>query len=88
MRCTSSIANPSYEISQVLTVFMFMTWRMAGYSPEMLLAQVTCRAGDIEQLQTLQLELTRMTNTCAGGIAADCRVVEVLADHGMCDGEH
>ncbi|MBL4757310.1 MAG: helix-turn-helix domain-containing protein [Rhizobiales bacterium] len=42
----------------------------------------------IEQLQTLREELTRMTNACAGGIVADCRVVEMLADHSMCDGEH
>lgn len=42
----------------------------------------------IEQLQTLRDELIRMTKSCAGGIVADCRVVEMLADHTLCEMEH
>jgi Cu(I)-responsive transcriptional regulator len=36
----------------------------------------------IEQLSRLRDELTRMVNACRGGRAADCRVLEVLGDHG------
>jgi len=42
----------------------------------------------IASLQTLRAELTRFAGQCRGGTAADCRVLEVLADHAMCGGEH
>ncbi len=38
----------------------------------------------IAQLQTLRQELKRMIEQCAGGQIADCRVIEVLADHDKC----
>jgi DNA-binding transcriptional MerR regulator len=38
----------------------------------------------IARLQTLKKELKRMLAECAGGRIADCRVIEVLADHSKC----
>jgi hypothetical protein len=33
---------------------------------------------------SLKAELERMLAQCAGGAIADCRVIEVLSDHGKC----
>lgn len=41
----------------------------------------------IAQLTRLRQELARMTANCGLGIAADCRVIEVLSDHGLCEHE-
>ena len=38
----------------------------------------------IERLQSLQKELQRMINQCAGNQVADCRIIEVLSDHSLC----
>ncbi|MDP6705775.1 MAG: helix-turn-helix domain-containing protein [Alphaproteobacteria bacterium] len=45
------------------------------------LAQVRSR---IARLAALELELDRMVRQCRGGRIADCRVIEVLADHAQC----
>lgn len=37
--------------------------------------------GRIERLRALELELTRMVADCGQGRVAECRVIEVLADH-------
>jgi len=42
----------------------------------------------IAQLTLLRDELTRIVGRCRGGIAADCRVIEALGDHGGCTGAH
>ena len=42
----------------------------------------------IASLVALRDELARFAGQCRGGAAADCRVLEVLADHGLCGGEH
>jgi len=42
----------------------------------------------IDQLETLRDELTRMIKYCAGGNVAQCRIIEVLADHSQCEAEH
>lgn len=42
----------------------------------------------IDQLRALQHELTRMIGACAGGPAAECRIIESLGDHALCDHEH
>ncbi|WP_428628215.1 MerR family transcriptional regulator [Sphingopyxis sp.] len=42
----------------------------------------------IIQLTLLRDELTRIVGRCRGGIAADCRVIEALGDHGHCEGAH
>lgn len=33
------------------------------------------------QLAALRAELTRMADACAGGVVAECRILETLADH-------
>lgn len=38
----------------------------------------------LARLQALREELKRMVAQCAGGRIADCRVIEVLADHSKC----
>jgi len=38
----------------------------------------------IAALQTLESELKRMVNQCAGGTVANCRIIKVLADHSLC----
>jgi DNA-binding transcriptional MerR regulator len=45
------------------------------------LEQVERRIG---RLVALREELNRMIAQCAGGQVADCRVIEVLADHHQC----
>ena len=45
------------------------------------LAAVTQR---IESLQALKAELNVMIESCRHGKVADCRVIEVLADHSQC----
>lgn len=42
----------------------------------------------IAQLQVLQQELSRIVGQCRGGLAADCRVIDALADHSHCGQDH
>ena len=42
----------------------------------------------IGQLEVLRDELARMVGQCRGGQIATCRVMEVLADHSLCEHEH
>jgi DNA-binding transcriptional MerR regulator len=42
----------------------------------------------IGQLKALQRELTRIVKSCAGGVAAECRVIDALGDHGGCAHDH
>lgn len=43
----------------------------------------------IARLQALKTELHRMIEQCRGGKIADCRVIEVLGDHSLCQtGDH
>ncbi|MGA7325287.1 MAG: helix-turn-helix domain-containing protein [Rhodomicrobium sp.] len=42
----------------------------------------------ITQLSALREELQRMIAECDRGRVCDCRVIEVLADHGQCQHEH
>lgn len=42
----------------------------------------------IDQLKLLHAELARMVGVCRGGRAADCRVLEVLGDHNLCEADH
>lgn len=39
----------------------------------------------IERLQALRSELERMIEQCRGGRIADCRIIEVLGDHALCE---
>lgn len=40
------------------------------------------------QLMALKAELNRIVKSCAGGSAAQCRVIEALADHAQCNADH
>ena len=42
----------------------------------------------IAQLTLLQEELRRMISECAHGRVCECRVIQILADHGQCQHEH
>jgi len=42
----------------------------------------------IIQLKGLQRELTRIVRSCAGGVMADCRVIDALGDHDACGHDH
>jgi DNA-binding transcriptional MerR regulator len=43
----------------------------------------------IASLRALEQELEHMVRHCAGGRVAECRVIEILADHGKClSGDH
>ncbi|MFC0217139.1 helix-turn-helix domain-containing protein [Pseudochelatococcus lubricantis] len=42
----------------------------------------------IESLTALRAELARMVAECGHGQVCDCRVIEVLADHGLCRSDH
>ena len=42
----------------------------------------------IARLQALKRELKRMIVQCHGGKIAECRVIDVLADHGLCASDH
>lgn len=41
----------------------------------------------IVRLQALKRELERMVAECAGGRIAECRVIEVVSDHSLCQAE-
>lgn len=50
------------------------------------LEQVNLR---IERLQALRHELERMVEQCKGGRISDCRVIETISDHSLCEtGNH
>lgn len=42
----------------------------------------------IAKLTALKGELARMLESCSHGPVAQCRVIEALADHRLCGGEH
>lgn len=47
-------------------------------------AQLAAVEARIARLVALKAELERMLVQCAGGVIADCRVIEVLGDHALC----
>ena len=42
----------------------------------------------IRQLQALGVELRRMVDAACKGQVSDCRVIEVLSDHTLCEQDH
>lgn len=38
----------------------------------------------ISRLRSMEKELKRMVHECGGGNVAECRIIEVLADHSQC----
>ena len=51
-------------------------------------AQLATVEARIARLVALKAELERMLVQCAGGVIADCRVIEVLGDHAKCHADH
>ena len=51
-------------------------------------AQLAAVEARIARLVALKAELERMLVQCAGGVIADCRVIEVLGDHALCGTDH
>lgn len=51
-------------------------------------AQLQAVEGRIARLLALKDVLERMVDHCAGGIISDCRVIEVLGNHGHCAADH
>jgi DNA-binding transcriptional MerR regulator len=49
------------------------------------LAAVERKIGQLEQLRS---ELGRMIAQCRGGQIADCRIMQALGDHALCESEH
>lgn len=44
-------------------------------------AQLSLVEDKLQRLAALRAELTRMTDECSGGVVAECRILETLADH-------
>ncbi len=44
--------------------------------------------GKIRRLRTLRSELKRMIGACESGSFKDCRIIQTLADHSLCQKEH
>lgn len=51
-------------------------------------AQLKTVETKIRQLQALQGELRRMADATCCGRVSDCRVIEVLSDHALCERDH
>jgi DNA-binding transcriptional MerR regulator len=41
----------------------------------------------LKQLRALEKELKRMAIACQGGLSQDCRIIEVLSDHALCEAQ-
>lgn len=39
-------------------------------------------------LNAVRTELRRMVAQCSHGVMDECRVIQTLSDHGLCDGDH
>jgi len=50
--------------------------------------QLTSVEAKIAQLEALRTELRRMVDAACHGQAGDCRVIETLADHSLCESGH
>lgn len=42
----------------------------------------------IAQLEQLRAELQRMISQCRGGQVSNCHIIQSLANHDLCDGDH
>jgi DNA-binding transcriptional MerR regulator len=42
----------------------------------------------IAKLKSLELELRRIEVCCEEEVVSDCRIIQALADHSLCDGNH
>lgn len=51
-------------------------------------SQLAAVSDRIARLEALRCELERMIDQCAQGAIGECRVMQVLGDHGLCLHEH
>jgi len=51
-------------------------------------AQLASVRAKITRLQALERELVRITSCCSGDQVRDCYVIQALANHDLCEGEH
>jgi len=51
-------------------------------------AQLVSVQARISRLKALETELYRMVDQCACGTIENCRVIEVLGDHALCEHDH
>ena len=58
--------------------------RSCAAADRMARVQLQAVESRIARLNSLKLELERMIEQCKGGRVAECRVIEVLADHAKC----
>jgi len=59
-----------------------------AYVDEIAQKQLKAVEARIRRLEALRAELNRMIGACSGGAVSDCRVLEVLRDHGECLADH
>ena len=59
-----------------------------GLADEIAGRHLTAVEAKIDKLTARKGELERMISQCSHGVVADCRVIEALADHAHCGGEH
>ena len=59
-----------------------------GLADEIAGRHLTAVEAKIAKLTALKGELERMLDCCGHGAVAKCRVIEALADHGLCGGDH
>lgn len=50
--------------------------------------QLSSVENKIAQLESLRMELARISKACKGGTVGKCSVIEALADHELCQTQH
>ena len=55
---------------------------------EIVISQLADINKRIRELTDLKTEMERMLDHCKGGPMSDCRVIEVLYDHSLCETQH
>jgi DNA-binding transcriptional MerR regulator len=59
--------------------------RPCGHADAIAAANLVAVQARLKQLRALEKELKRMIAACSHGTAADCRIIEVLSDHALCE---
>jgi hypothetical protein len=62
--------------------------RPCGDADALARQQLSTVESKIRQLEALRAELMRMVQSACDGSAGECRVIEALADHGLCASDH
>ena len=56
-----------------------------GHEDAIAAANLEAVQARLKQLRALEKELKRMIAACSHGTAAECRIIEVLSDHALCE---